>query len=479
MEFIKGKWYLYRYINYDFYIKSTENSFNKIYFKEFIDLKRKVYYENETICSYDNEFVTNIEISISEIQQYLPDGHEDKEVKMEIGKYYRVDDESGFWMIGKCSVEDRDSWRGHMRGIATFINKEQIFEEDGSWCYKIDDGTRNYKPASKEEIDWLNSCIAAGKYLDKPEEKYQYEVVHCETQEQWDFVTEKLGDKLLDYWDEYKQNSCIELSTQCYCDIDFYREKNSKIYSFQEWCAKFGHQFDEFKVGDWVVITKSNVDWVSEMNEFVGKCVQLNYTLNKKVVYGESGWIFKYGNNHFRKALPHEIPTTQTFKSVKSASITIPSHLEQDYQELKDCIGDSISKWEIKSNLLPKIPIIRVVSLYLYECSFTLEKNYLRVNDVINLENYQELIVIDYIKVGGVHLYACRLLDIEGKIESNHLKTGSYVIFKNVLTKTKLTYQEYDKPKGLIVRTIEPKQVKQEVKLIPIILNNHSRLKLK
>jgi hypothetical protein len=68
-------------------------------------------------------------------------------------------------------------------------------------------------------------------------------------------------------------------------------------------------------------------------------------------------------------------------------------------------------------------------------------------HDVINLENYQELIVIDYIKVGGVHLYTCRLLDIEGKIESNHLKTGSYVIFKNVLTETKLTYQEYNKYK--------------------------------
>jgi hypothetical protein len=385
MGFIKGKWY-----------KITQNGV-LIYYSKFEKLEDDDWYSFEDIEIIDNKGFYSISdegayfiksnneftllTDLSEIQQYLPDGHEDKEVKMEIGKYYRVDDESGFWMIGKCSVVDKGFyWGDCIRGIATFISQEQTFEEDASWCYKTDNGTRNYKPASKEEIDWLNSCIAAGKYLDKPEKKYQYEVVHCETQEQWDFVTEKLGDKLLDYWDEYKQNSCIELSAQCYSDIDFYREKNSKIYSFQEWCAKFGYQFNEFKIGDWVVITKSNVDWVSEMNEFVGKCVQLNYISNEIVDYRESGWAFKYGNNHFRKALPHEIPTTQTFKSVESTSITTPSHLEQDYQELKDCIGDSISKWEIKSNLLPKIPIIKVVSLYLYECSFTLEKNYLLVN---------------------------------------------------------------------------------------------------
>jgi len=66
------------------------------------------------------------------------------------------------------------------------------------------------------------------------------------------------------------------------------------------------------KVGDWVVITKSDTNWVDEMDDFVGKCVRIsNIIIDDEVIFqGNGKWSWIYSDGHFRKALPHEIPRT-------------------------------------------------------------------------------------------------------------------------------------------------------------------------
>lgn len=111
-------------------------------------------------------------------------------------------------------------------------------------------------------------------------ENNQFEVVHCETQEQWDFVKEMLGYTFLNKWNMSKQNSCISTICSSSGDINWYKERNSKIYSFNDWCTKFNHQFEEFKVGHYV-ISKNElcvIDRINGGNTYV--CIPLNENSN-------------------------------------------------------------------------------------------------------------------------------------------------------------------------------------------------------
>ncbi len=88
---------------------------------------------------------------------------------MEVGKYYRVDDiEDDWWMIGKVTevgeLEDDGNWRGE----ALTINSNKYFESSG-WCYKSEDGSRDYREATPSEIAWLDECIKQNKYVEESE----------------------------------------------------------------------------------------------------------------------------------------------------------------------------------------------------------------------------------------------------------------------------------------------------------------------
>jgi len=110
----------------------------------------------------------------------------------------------------------------------------------------------------KEYQNLSNDCgnprVTLEKYgitvnSEKQEPKYSYEVVHCTTQEEWDFALETLkhlnhcGQTSVD-WSVNKQNSCLNLKTVLKGRKEFYSKQNSKIYSFQEFCNKFNHKPD-------------------------------------------------------------------------------------------------------------------------------------------------------------------------------------------------------------------------------------------
>jgi len=80
-EFIVGKWYKYNCGNV-YYLKCNKfnnNKPNKIYYSEYISCKNSNH--TKQIGEFENEYVTHEEVSLEEIQKYLPDGHPDKIVK--------------------------------------------------------------------------------------------------------------------------------------------------------------------------------------------------------------------------------------------------------------------------------------------------------------------------------------------------------------------------------------------------------------
>lgn len=66
-----------------------------------------------------------------------------------------------------------------------------------------------------------------------------------------------------------------------------------------------------FKVGDWVVILKSSSNWNSNMDRFVGRCVQItsyNHAYGGNIEFdGGRDWFWFYKNGHFRAATQKEI----------------------------------------------------------------------------------------------------------------------------------------------------------------------------
>lgn len=99
-----------------------------------------------------------------------------------------------------------------------------------------------FKPSTKEAFD-------------AQKEKQLKQAVHCTTQEEWDFVTEKLGYKWSEYskWSVHKNNTCINLKRLGFGTAGV-AYKGYQILSFQEWCDLNGYKMEKevkFKVGKW------------------------------------------------------------------------------------------------------------------------------------------------------------------------------------------------------------------------------------
>jgi hypothetical protein len=173
-KFEVGKWYKF---NNCWYAKIVESW----YCKESIDINGK--YTNSKTSTFIESQSYKLLTDLSPIQQYLPDGHEDKLIKytLEVDEYYKVEDKSGFWMIGKVSkggsdesTFDKEYYSINLRGNCYYtIDSTDNFRKD-YWCYYSEEKgkvTRNFTKLSKDsdEVKWLEACNKAGKYLTKEE----------------------------------------------------------------------------------------------------------------------------------------------------------------------------------------------------------------------------------------------------------------------------------------------------------------------
>lgn len=78
---------------------------------------------------------------------------------------------------------------------------------------------------------------------------YDYEVVHCKTQEEWDFVCSKIKNppskECFENCDtDNSKGNCIDYNRHSsFCWKDYYVKRgDTLIYSFEEWCFKFNHK---------------------------------------------------------------------------------------------------------------------------------------------------------------------------------------------------------------------------------------------
>lgn len=191
-------------------------------------------------------------------------------------------------------------------------------------------GVDNNRQGCKKELS-----ISDLKHLIGYEESYKYEVVHCTTQEEWNFVTEHLDSKFNggNNWTTHKEFSCKELNSRDYCSLGFYKQLNSKIYSFQEWCDKFGHEpkfmkkNQEFVHGEYYFATGNNSEWIIRFDKIAGDTLYDlgSLSLTTESYYGKSVWSRNYNDYVFRKATKEEI---RHFKACEYASIYVDDPVE-------------------------------------------------------------------------------------------------------------------------------------------------------
>ena len=89
-----------------------------------------------------------------------------------------------------------------------------------------------FKPSTKAAFDLQN----------QPKQPIE-QAVHCETQEQWDFVTEKLGYEWnAASWTDYGNNTCVNLEYKGFGTADV-AYIGYQILSFSDWCAQSNYEF--------------------------------------------------------------------------------------------------------------------------------------------------------------------------------------------------------------------------------------------
>lgn len=145
--------------------------------------------------------------------------------------------------------------------------------------------------ATPEEKHWLNECIKADKFITYEEaiktfkqKNYKYEVVHCRTQEEWDFVTSKINPIARSSYPDY---DTINIDGSGWREFSYWKDK-AKIYSFQEWCNKFNFNYEnswiseakkKFKIGEKVIDLMNKEAIITEKWEILGNNLYNNGNL--------------------------------------------------------------------------------------------------------------------------------------------------------------------------------------------------------
>ena len=290
-ELIKGKWYKSDTSDYGIgYIKYTHHNEFCLFCTDSIEDAK--YRSGET--SWVNSIMINsLELltDLTEIQQYLPDGHEDK-VKL------------------ASAIIGAEATKGVLlpkseRYIATMKFFEQLREPERSEA--IENYNEDYSKTvplnlhgalllgfawdktKKVHSYWDNlyKSIRDNTYFKEPETlvkpKNYNEAVHCTTQEEFDFVLSKFNPQGLttDMWSEYRDDTHITTASLnsyllgCFSLKDYFINNNYTILTFKQWCDKYNHchvkEEPMFKKGDYIVTLIDN-----------GGCGKVNYCSKQK-----------------------------------------------------------------------------------------------------------------------------------------------------------------------------------------------------
>lgn len=285
--FIVGEWYKSNVASSkDYYIKvKNVRDENHIEGDCIRTLDTKPYQENsywDVKESIQDALQRGPLTDLSEIQEYLPDGHIDRQIQT--NDKWLIEQAKRLYPIGTKIYQLYAGGTLNKSHEISIQNHNFMIDSDGEVLYNAQ--YRLYTP--------INDTWAT-----KVEEQPKYEVVHCKTQEEWDFVikTEKIT-KLNSKTFKQNEKECIVLKALKYqSDIHtasshkWLSENNAKIYTFEEWCNNNGYNFESIKKsveGHFYIKLKNQ----KELNEIIKYFENKGYiNSNQKTVFGDKYFI--------------------------------------------------------------------------------------------------------------------------------------------------------------------------------------------
>ncbi len=364
-KFEKGKWYYYEHGENGkdkYYLKYDKHNSGKFYYIEYIKLMKNAKAIRQ-VSDVPFKFMYNIkEVPLSEIQQYLPDGHPDK-IKQEVKEEVKP---NITWKIGDAGLRVEDLVEGEI-----YVNGP---DNGTTWCYIIKYSKNSFKKAvglyktgvysaeycnymgdytegwllrlaTPDEKKWLNTCIKQDKFIEQSElNKYDDEGNLMEKNEKYPeyvklintggcigemAIINRIYKLVKDNRGIYQYEFLLDNVYKFGFD-----DRNGKFTKYFEPSTKedYEAQFKkdkDYKVGDYV-ITKgysSNYD---------GRILKITKIIENEFCYFEvfDGGYFHNGDNFgiediLRKALPHEIPVEN---SVKQYPYTPEESIKLDFE---------------------------------------------------------------------------------------------------------------------------------------------------
>jgi len=254
----------------------------------------------------------------------------------------------------------------------------------------------DFKPSTKEAFEAQNQPKQA---------------VHCTSQEEWDFVSEKMSSPLR--WDS--KYPCRILSSLRWAgSIEFCKKENIQILSFQEWKDLNGYKMEnklnqEFKVGDYVKVIKFiNGDSLGKEYYKIKEIFQIHTIIGKSIAGGI--WIQKSPEEEICSlSCIHATPGEINNHLISIGQIPVLETIDRVQQQIKriqlnalNCMGIPVGIMSDKStNDLFNYRLPTEPPSYIYEMG--LEHSVSKLNLILSIDN-EELPMVNIIKTKTVNL---------------------------------------------------------------------------
>jgi hypothetical protein len=287
---------------------------------------------SEAIANYDEDYDTIVPENLAHAISIAFSWQEDKWVELynsvDKGTYFKEE----LLVFGKYKVGDIVVDICHAPGKMVEVDKlssSNILVYGGSnYTY---DHPKYLRPATTEEVEAYNQGVR--NIADIKPKDYK-EAVHCTTQEEWDFVLSKFNPKGVksDCY-EIGEAECIEVVNPdtyylgCYSNVDYLSKSGRTILSFKKWCEKYNHSYE---VKPWVAQVG---DWVYVLNSgssclLVGDIVKCDHHSSGGNAHFET---FRRTNNSPNSYLSYENYRKATQEEIDSVTKTAVTNTQTEW----------------------------------------------------------------------------------------------------------------------------------------------------
>ena len=228
----------------------------------------------------------------------------------------------------KCLVDGAQGTDCKAGEIYKLVSLDNIVETQ---LYKLEDGfCLCISPTTTDKWELLPEDYSADKPL--------IQVVHCKTQEEWDFVSNRIGYKFITEFELGRNDTINPLSQGCESKSFFERHGKYNLLSFQEWCDLNGHKMEKevkFEVGRWYKVCLSN--------QFYHIFKHIRYIENNLHVDLSPGH-FDVNDRRWRNSKSFELKKVTSFTEVSLEEIQ--QYLPDDHPDkIKSNQGFEVGKW--------------------------------------------------------------------------------------------------------------------------------------